>query len=305
MRAADKAVFRAQFHAWDTDGSGRIDRGEFGKVMETCGLSSRIVDRVFKCIDIDCNGLIEREEFINWLDPTNHATKTDSSEVARRVRNCVQLASMPGVNSSSLKPPIQNLRTRFPDAQDSELKRALVKTSGHGGRAIQLLEEEASRAQLMQFQTGLSRPRCASQTPPERRREMAECGRRPSLPSLFVSERKESEVVPIRATKRRPSETSSSSGSVLETDEDEELAACERFLFGDVVVLQNFPSTLNLNRSRGIIRGWCEQARRYEVQIPGSHGYIRVAANNLRISKKKKRQDTKDNQGEGEEMTKK
>eukprot|EP00927_Polykrikos_kofoidii_P028098 TRINITY_DN24590_c0_g1_i2.p1 TRINITY_DN24590_c0_g1~~TRINITY_DN24590_c0_g1_i2.p1 ORF type:complete len:336 (+),score=41.81 TRINITY_DN24590_c0_g1_i2:96-1010(+) len=298
MLASQKSAFREHFQAWDADGSGYLDRTEFGRILSSCGMSNRTLDRVFKCIDVDGNGLIEREEFIEWLDPINHATKTDSSEAAKRVRNCILLANFSPTPPSKLTTPIRNLRARFPEACDSDLKRALQKSQGHGGRAIQVLEEDAVKVKLQQFQHQVSR-RHSSQTPTARRPDTEEFPRRPSLPSLIVPGQKQERDAPMsRGSSRRSSKSSTSSASFLETDEDEELAAREEFLFGDIVVLHNFPSSMKLNRSRGIVRGWCEQARRYEVEIPGTHGVIRVAQNNLRRGKRVKKQDMKDMQAE-------
>merc|ERR1711998_358346 len=62
----DLALFREQFNAFDTDGSGSIDVEELGGIMRSLGedLSRKQLKALIKEIDTDENGTIEWEEYL-------------------------------------------------------------------------------------------------------------------------------------------------------------------------------------------------------------------------------------------------
>merc|ERR1711907_467785 len=62
----DLQLFREQFEAFDTDGSGSIDVEELGNIMRSLGedLSKKQLRVLIKEIDTDGNGTIEWEEYL-------------------------------------------------------------------------------------------------------------------------------------------------------------------------------------------------------------------------------------------------
>jgi len=56
------------FRAFDQDGNGTIDRGELAVLLQKIGdFSEKEVDRLMLTIDRNGNGLIEYEEFVDWI----------------------------------------------------------------------------------------------------------------------------------------------------------------------------------------------------------------------------------------------
>ena len=63
---------RDRFQRVDTDGNGRIDETEMGRLLDDLGVgfSEAQVRATFSSIDVDGSGQIELEEFRAWW--TNH-----------------------------------------------------------------------------------------------------------------------------------------------------------------------------------------------------------------------------------------
>ncbi len=60
---------RENFDHFDADGDGKLDRREFGQLMEALGAVEPGEDagRGFSSIDTDGSGLVEFDEFVRWF----------------------------------------------------------------------------------------------------------------------------------------------------------------------------------------------------------------------------------------------
>jgi hypothetical protein len=68
MAARQKAVVKSTFESWDLDGNGTISKDELTKVLKKLGNFTELqVDAIITEADTNGNGMIEFDEFINWL----------------------------------------------------------------------------------------------------------------------------------------------------------------------------------------------------------------------------------------------
>merc|ERR1712083_538843 len=58
---------RKAFDNWDVNNDGGIDQAEFKKVLLQVGIASDEIDGMFARADVNKDGKIVYEEFINWI----------------------------------------------------------------------------------------------------------------------------------------------------------------------------------------------------------------------------------------------
>lgn len=62
---------RAMFRDFDKDGNGVLSRDELSRLLGKLGLSHSDISEIFSEADVNRNGVIEIDEFLNWLYPGN------------------------------------------------------------------------------------------------------------------------------------------------------------------------------------------------------------------------------------------
>eukprot|EP00933_Yihiella_yeosuensis_P053889 TRINITY_DN52200_c0_g1_i1.p1 TRINITY_DN52200_c0_g1~~TRINITY_DN52200_c0_g1_i1.p1 ORF type:complete len:180 (+),score=37.04 TRINITY_DN52200_c0_g1_i1:97-636(+) len=148
--SAAQAV-RKRFQEWDINGNGTIEKAEFARILEECGMSLASLDRIFEICDLDGNGHVSWEEFIRWVfdirgenvsyDPSQRVAAVLSERIRCNEVVKSQARAVKARQAVLRKPPLEVLKGRFPDCSEKEIKTALEKTGGHGGKAASLLEK--------------------------------------------------------------------------------------------------------------------------------------------------------------------
>eukprot|EP00930_Biecheleria_cincta_P050074 TRINITY_DN35254_c0_g1_i1.p1 TRINITY_DN35254_c0_g1~~TRINITY_DN35254_c0_g1_i1.p1 ORF type:complete len:385 (+),score=71.13 TRINITY_DN35254_c0_g1_i1:70-1224(+) len=69
-RLRGQNTVRALFKKWDLNQSGTIDCSELQTVLVKTGLPGEVVPRIFAEMDADCNGVIDYDEFCDWIFAT-------------------------------------------------------------------------------------------------------------------------------------------------------------------------------------------------------------------------------------------
>lgn len=65
MSAKEQDRLRSLFHAYDLDKSGRIERNEFLTICAELQVSAAETERIFNRLDVDKDGTVTLQEFIN------------------------------------------------------------------------------------------------------------------------------------------------------------------------------------------------------------------------------------------------
>jgi Ca2+-binding EF-hand superfamily protein len=62
---------RSLFNQFDKNGNGKLDLGEFEAALGSCGLFPSVTDlkKLHQYYDVDCDGCISYNEFLNALLP--------------------------------------------------------------------------------------------------------------------------------------------------------------------------------------------------------------------------------------------
>ncbi len=67
-----------QFHALDIDGSGEVDVAELINRMP--GIDQEAARNILKAMDIDLDGTISLEEYIQWCSPSEESNNDPSED---------------------------------------------------------------------------------------------------------------------------------------------------------------------------------------------------------------------------------
>mmetsp|Transcript_6588 Transcript_6588/g.10561 ORF Transcript_6588/g.10561 Transcript_6588/m.10561 type:complete len:94 (+) Transcript_6588:60-341(+) len=78
---ASPVDIKAVFRRLDASGDGFISRGELEDVLRTmCKMTELQIEQLFHAIDINQNGSIAYEEFVDWICGNASATSEDDKE---------------------------------------------------------------------------------------------------------------------------------------------------------------------------------------------------------------------------------
>mmetsp|Transcript_80066 Transcript_80066/g.141267 ORF Transcript_80066/g.141267 Transcript_80066/m.141267 type:complete len:174 (-) Transcript_80066:85-606(-) len=142
-RKEDMKAVKEKFMKWDSDGSGSIGKPEFRKILRECGVPPQNIEMIFTLADVNNDGEISWNEFVNWIFGNNNQASgkdTVNSRARSSIAN-VATTKVSGVGKQT-KTPQQILEARFPDKSSDEVAQALLMAEGHGGKAAAHLAGE-------------------------------------------------------------------------------------------------------------------------------------------------------------------
>lgn len=76
-------AIKEKFRRWDRNGDGVISRAELGHVLGGLGMQEEEIDMIFRAADVKENGVIEYDEFVEWL----YELEPDPGERSFRLTN--------------------------------------------------------------------------------------------------------------------------------------------------------------------------------------------------------------------------
>eukprot|EP00440_Ansanella_granifera_P075479 gb/GFBE01081909.1/.p1 GENE.gb/GFBE01081909.1/~~gb/GFBE01081909.1/.p1 ORF type:complete len:173 (+),score=30.04 gb/GFBE01081909.1/:1-519(+) len=142
MRKEMQAVHK-HFMEWDRDGSGSLSKAEFRRILRACSLPPQNVEMIFSICDVNEDDEVSWNEFVQWVFG-NHGQAGGRDTVNSRARAAIK--NVASYRDSGLgqqtKTPFEILRARFPDKSETDIKDALLRADGHGGRAAAHLNGE-------------------------------------------------------------------------------------------------------------------------------------------------------------------
>lgn len=176
---AAEGLVRTHFRAWDLNGDGRISEEELRPILIACGLPQRDVHKIFVAADMNGDGVLDYDEFIDWIfhgpskvnikelnvnvsqpsesaDTTNEAqsaensaetkvtvTKDYSDEVVAANHVPDKHKEKRSVAVAQPEFPVvvmSNISRRFPCVDEEHILMALREAGGHGGDAVGFLK---------------------------------------------------------------------------------------------------------------------------------------------------------------------
>eukprot|EP00930_Biecheleria_cincta_P070403 TRINITY_DN5803_c0_g1_i1.p1 TRINITY_DN5803_c0_g1~~TRINITY_DN5803_c0_g1_i1.p1 ORF type:complete len:174 (-),score=28.19 TRINITY_DN5803_c0_g1_i1:160-681(-) len=138
----DIKSIQQKFMNWDTDGSGKIGKPEFRRILRECGVPIQNCDMLFDLADANDDDEVDWNEFVNWLFGNMQVRGRDTVN-SRAIRSIASHATYkPTGVARQEKSPMEILKKRFPDKSEGEIKMALEMAEGHGGKAAAHLAGE-------------------------------------------------------------------------------------------------------------------------------------------------------------------
>jgi hypothetical protein len=149
------------FSAHDTNGDGCMDRQELARTLFDLKLDVCLIDKFMRAIDKDHDGLVQYEEFVDWLVRTGGGGLLKSEATGPTgddVDEPDNVSGQPDLTLDDLKKAVgpdvdtkkwpdhvtrlaNNMHDRFPDYPIEGLVWMMIKHSFHGGNVVQAIRE--------------------------------------------------------------------------------------------------------------------------------------------------------------------
>mmetsp|Transcript_75843 Transcript_75843/g.148864 ORF Transcript_75843/g.148864 Transcript_75843/m.148864 type:complete len:177 (+) Transcript_75843:93-623(+) len=137
---SDAELIKQTFRKTDRDGSGGLSKQEFVNLLHKVGMKRESALAIFRCVDGNDDRRIDFDEFVDWLCSNSQKLPTAQVTPDRDAADRVMRYATNRPKDTGPPTPFDNLKRRYPNRSDAELREALRAANGHGGNAATLLE---------------------------------------------------------------------------------------------------------------------------------------------------------------------